>query len=286
MTSFLEKHKRHPKLYIDLPSQGKWYNDTICNKVESLPVFGMTAMDEIVLKTPDALFSGEATAQVIQSCVPDILDPWKLVGYDIDYILVAIRIATYGDSIEISSKCPQCEHENAGDIPLQRLLENINNNPIEQDFDLGELNFILHPISFRTTTDFSIESYSLERQILQIENQQGLTRQQKDEQLNELYKAVATLNLKVAVSYLSEINDGTDSEVDMQAIFDFVKNNDVAFYEKLKNTITELTEKWKLPPFEIACNNEDCDHSYKTKLDMDYSNFFGTRSLHSRNLTY
>ena len=53
MSSFLQKYKRQPKLFIDLPSQGKWYNDTIIQdgKVESMPVFGMTAMDEILLKT-------------------------------------------------------------------------------------------------------------------------------------------------------------------------------------------------------------------------------------------
>lgn len=285
MTSFLEKHKRHPKLYIDLPSQGKWYNDTIVTKVESIPVFGMTAMDEIVLKTPDALFSGEATAQVIQSCLPDVLDPWQLVGYDIDYILIAIRIATYGENIDITTSCPKCEEETQGVVPLQKLLENLNNNPIIQDFEMDDLTFILHPITFRQTTDFSIESYSLQRQILQVENT-DLTRQQKDEQLNSLYTAVAELNLKVAVAYLNTVTDGEDQESDKATITKFVQENDVKFYEKLRNTITGLTQKWQLPPFDIQCASEDCDQTYSTKLDMDYSNFFGTKSLHSRNLTY
>ena len=285
MTSFLEKHKRHPKLYIDLPSQGKWYNETVVNKSESIPVFGMTAMDEIVLKTPDALFSGEATVQVIKSCLPDILDPWQLVGYDIDYILIAIRIATYGDNIDITTTCPKCESETAGEVPLQRLLENLNNNPIIQDFEMDDLTFILHPCTFRQTTDFSIESYSLQRQILQVENT-TLTRQEKDEQLNKLYTAVAELNLKVAVAYLNAVTDGEDQETDKNTITKFVQENDVKFYETLRNTITSLTSKWQLPPFDIQCTSEDCDHTYSTKLDMDYSNFFGTKSLHSRNLTY
>ena len=285
MTSFLEKHKRHPKLYIDLPSQGKWYNDTIVTKVESMPVFGMTAMDEIVLKTPDALFSGEATAQVIKSCMPDILDPWQLVGYDIDYILIAIRIATYGEDIDITTTCPKCESETVGTVPLQRLLENLNNNPITQDFQMEDLTFILHPVTFRDTTNFSIESYSLQRQILQVENT-NLSRQEKDEQLNLLYTAVAELNLKVAVAYLNAVTDGNDQETDKQTITTFVQENDVKFYEKLRSTITQLTKNWQLPPFDIQCTSEECEHTYNTKLDMDYSNFFGTKSLHSRNLTY
>jgi len=65
MSSFLEKYKRQPKIYIDLPSKGVFYSDDVLDNGQfvSLPVFGMSAMDEIIFKTPDALFSGEATAQ-------------------------------------------------------------------------------------------------------------------------------------------------------------------------------------------------------------------------------
>ena len=90
MSSFLEKYKRQPKIYIDLPSQGTFYSPEVLEdqKFTSLPVSGMSAMDEIMFKTPDALFSGEATAQVIRSCIPSILDPWSIVGYDLDYLLI------------------------------------------------------------------------------------------------------------------------------------------------------------------------------------------------------
>ena len=130
MSSFLQKYKRQPKLFIDLPSQGKWYNDTIIQdgKVESMPVFGMTAMDEILLKTPDALFSGEATAQVIQSCIPNILDPWRLVGYDIDFVLIAIRIATYGETLPVVVECPKCTEKSDADV----------NVPAPPSLDLSE----------------------------------------------------------------------------------------------------------------------------------------------------
>ena len=103
MGSFLEQHKRQPKLFIDLPSEGVHYDDTVCKQVKSMAVFGMSAMDEIMLKTPDALFSGEATYQVMKSCLPDIIDPWQLIGYDIDYILLSIRIATYGEDLDITT---------------------------------------------------------------------------------------------------------------------------------------------------------------------------------------
>ena len=81
MSSFLQNYQRQPKIFIDLPSKGVFYDDTVLENGQhmQIPVFGMNAMDEIMFKTPDALFSGDATVQVIKSCIPTILDPWKLV---------------------------------------------------------------------------------------------------------------------------------------------------------------------------------------------------------------
>ena len=67
MSNFLKDKQRQPKLYIELPSLGRFYDGSIVQDQQytQLPVFGMNAMDEILLKTPDALFTGEATVQII-----------------------------------------------------------------------------------------------------------------------------------------------------------------------------------------------------------------------------
>ena len=69
-TSILKKYQRQPKLYIDLPSQGKYYSEGSLTKHEEIEVYSMTASDEIIIKTPDALLNGEATARIIANCVP------------------------------------------------------------------------------------------------------------------------------------------------------------------------------------------------------------------------
>lgn len=285
MSTFLEKHKRQPKIYIDLPSKGQWYDVTIVEKAEGLAVFGMSAMDEIILKTPDALFSGEATAQVIRSCIPQILDPWKLVGYDIDYVLTAIRIATYGDGMDISTTCRHCDSTHSGTVSLTYLLEKINQNDLEYSFQMDGLNFAIQPIDYKTQTDFSVESYTLERQILDVEKQ-DVSREEKDKQLQTLMTQAAQLNIRVAVAHLASIDNGEEKEVDRSVILEWIKDNDATFYDKLKAGIYELTNRWELPPFEVQCENAECGKTYTTKLDMDYSNFFGARSLSSRNLIY
>jgi len=63
---------RQAKIYLTLPSGGKYYKEGSLELTESgeLPVMPMTAKDELALKTPDALLSGQATVDLIQSCIP------------------------------------------------------------------------------------------------------------------------------------------------------------------------------------------------------------------------
>ena len=283
MSSFLQNHKRQPRLFIDLPSKGQFYTTDVMDKAESLPVFGMTAMDEMMLRTPDALFSGEATAQIIKSCIPDIKNPWALVGYDIDYILLSIRIATYGESIGVTSTCPKCNSSTDSDINLQALLSRVNEYEIKKSFGIGELKFILQPITYQQTTDFSIENYTLEKQIMSVESVKPEDKE-RAKYLNDLMLEAARLNLRVALAHIESIEDGQEKEADPETIYKWVSENDLEFYNKIKDTIMEMTESWQLPEFEVQCANEECAQIYKTKMDMDYSNFFAARSLSSRNL--
>ena len=54
----LQQYFRQPKIFIGLPSKGIFNKvGSVQGDVTHMPVFGMTGMDEILLKTPDALTS-------------------------------------------------------------------------------------------------------------------------------------------------------------------------------------------------------------------------------------
>jgi len=65
----LQQYFRQPKIWVGLPSNGVYSESgTFDGDVSNMPIFGMTGMDEIILKTPDALITGESTIKIIQSC--------------------------------------------------------------------------------------------------------------------------------------------------------------------------------------------------------------------------
>ena len=82
----LKQYFRQPAIFIQLPSQGKFYKDgaLVPTANGEYPVLPMTTLDEITYRTPDALFNGTAVANVIESCVPNIRDAWAMPGMDVD----------------------------------------------------------------------------------------------------------------------------------------------------------------------------------------------------------
>jgi hypothetical protein len=126
MTQFanpLAQYFRQPAMYLQLPSEGNfWPQGTLtATQNKEIPVLPMTAIDEITYRTPDALFNGTAVVNVIQSCIPNIKNAWDAPSVDINAILVAIRIASYGHEMELTSQCPKCETVDDYGIDLRRL---------------------------------------------------------------------------------------------------------------------------------------------------------------------
>ena len=126
-TNPLNKYYRQPSIYISLPSKGRYYSEDVYTSTQTgeIPVLPMTAKDEMAFKTPDAMINGQATVDVIKSCCPNIKDAWGMPSIDVDSVLIAIRIATYGNSMSFDSKCPHCGEDNTHDVDLGKPLNSL-----------------------------------------------------------------------------------------------------------------------------------------------------------------
>ena len=121
----LSEYFRSPKLYVRLPSGGKFYTKDIVEYPESgeLPVFPMTAKDELIMKNPDSLLNGEAVSQLIKSCVPNVKNVREMISNDVDVLLIAVQGATHGDDIEVTAPCPSCENSITGIASVEGAIE-------------------------------------------------------------------------------------------------------------------------------------------------------------------
>lgn len=96
---------RMPGATFKLPSQGIFYtNGELDESVKNgeVEVYPMTAIDEIIMSTPDKLISGKAIQEVFQRCIPQIQKPADLLAKDVDFLMVALRSVSFGDTMEVT----------------------------------------------------------------------------------------------------------------------------------------------------------------------------------------
>ena len=86
----LAGHFRQAKIYITLPSEGKYYPENSLGYARmELPVMPMTTKPGLALKTR-MLFLIGLLLDLIHSCIPNIKNAWGMPSLDIDACLIAI----------------------------------------------------------------------------------------------------------------------------------------------------------------------------------------------------
>lgn len=272
----LKKYRRQPKLFIDLPSRGKYSSSgTVFNDVYTqMAVFSMTAADEILFKTPDALINGEATAKNISSCIPGIVDPWRIPTIDLDTILIAIRMATYGNNMRVNATCPHCKENNSYDIDLQKLLDYYSTLDYPDTIVIGEFVFKLKPLNYRQLTESKKTGVQLSRAI----NQQAPSIEDEEARnifIDDLVTKIAGEGVKIIFQTIDSVEVDGEIETDKNEIMEFLHNQDVSIFRAIRAHLEHNSKKWRTPTQAVVCGNEECSKEHKISLSLDQSDFFG-----------
>lgn len=271
MSNPLQKYFRQPKIFVSLPSKGMFYTDgSLVGDYSSVPIFAMTGMDEIIMKTPDALFSGEATIKLIESCCPYIKNGNSVPSLDIDVLLVAIRMATYGEDMTISHNCKNCGAENEFIIKLPLIIEQYLGKTYDSKLDLGELKINFKPLSYKEMTEFNIENFKLQKMLSQLTAVSDTERQKF---LDDIYQNLAQIQVNVFVSSIESIEIPEAVVSDKKFIKEWLSNTTSDFYNLIKEKLDKNKDDWKIKPYSIKCT--ECGTEDSVEITMDQSNFFG-----------
>ena len=217
-TNPLNKYYRQPAIYITLPSKGKYYTAVSYQTTETgeIPVMPMTAKDEMAFKTPDAMINGQATVDVIKSCCPNILDPWQLANYDLDTVLLGIRIATYGETMDINATVPVVNEQMGHTVNLPALLDSIRNFELKESFktDAGFEVFV-KPLTYKEVTDAQVKTFEQQKMVAAV-GQSQMTDEQKSQKFAEAHKVLTELNFEILSTSFAKIITPEGQVVDDQ----------------------------------------------------------------------
>jgi hypothetical protein len=275
-TNPLQKYFRQPKLYVSLPSKGTFYPDGVLQgDPNNVPIFAMTGMDEILMKTPDALFNGESTVKVIESCCPYIKDAKHVPSLDIDSLLVAIRIATFGDKMSVNHVCPNCGADNDFEIDLTTVVDHYNNARYDATVEVRGLLVNLRPLTYNELTVLGLENFQLQKMLAQV-NDSAIEDEEKTKLTDRIYDGIADTQVKVMLLSIESIKTDEALVTDRDHIVEWLKNSNIEDYKLIKNKLEANKEIWDMPKQTVKCG--ECSTDDVISVTMDQSSFFGKSS--------
>lgn len=279
----LAQFYRRPGTYVDLPSKGRYYK--VAPKLSDtgeLAVYPMTAKDELLLKNPDALLNGEALKQVIASVCPDISNVNEIPAPDIDVILVAMRMTSYGDdmSIDVRHGCEASEGRGqhvtiglGGVLGTSRTIPN----------DLGKVTLSsgvqvhLKPYTLEAQSKLLRVQFITMRQLQAAEADEKATVDQKAAIANKGYNELVLLSQEMLSQSIVNVVLPDGSEVTNQAhIVEWVKNLDRASNERLDQELKRFAEYGITRTVSIKCDH--CGEDFTSDMLFDPTSFFDNGS--------
>ena len=273
----LRKYFRQPAIYIRLPSGGKYYPPGSLNMPPNneLPVLPMTAVDEIVSRTPDALFNGSAVMDIIGSCVPNIIDPWVIPMMDFNTLLVSVRLASYGHDMEINSRCPKCGHDHVLTIDLRQVLDRLRMPNYDETIVAGDISLFFVPMTYRQANDVSRVNFE-DQKVIQVLNDSETNEEEKMHQLGAAFKRITELTIKSIAESIAAIRTTDAMVTEKDFIIEFLHNCPKNVFDQIRDHAVKLREATDITPVSVTC--EECANEYQQTFTLDMSNFFVSAS--------
>ena len=268
----LRQYFRRPAVYVKLPSGGQGYPEGMLDLPESgeLPVYPMTAIDEITTRTPDALFNGTALVELVKSCIPGIKDPWTISSNDMDAVLIAIKIASSGEVLEIDTSCPSCNEVSTYGVNLVPILNTLRPGDYITPLVSGELTIKFKPLHYRDMNAAALAQFEVQRTYANLD---GI---ESDEERNRITKnaleKITDLTMNLLSTSIEYIQTSTVRVDQKEYILDFLKNCDRNMYIKIRDYNSDLRTATEIKPLNITCDS--CAHEYEQAFTLSPVDFF------------
>lgn len=265
---------RMPGLTVPLPTGGRYLPaGTIeMDATGRVEVFPMGSADELLLKSPDALMSGLAVERLLMSCVPSIKAPQMISAPDLDVLLIAIRVATYGNLMPVDVECPSCSEEMSFDCDLSAVLGTMVDVPETIELRLSkDVIVVMKPHSMASQTKLLLAAYDEQRRAQNID-EDSLT----DEQRKHLYEVTidrfAGFQAQSLTNGIVKIVVPNNEVAERKFIEEFVRKTTKQWQNKIQNKLEEINTMGVNRDIEVKCTA--CAHEWKSTLEFNPATFF------------
>lgn len=276
----LSRWFRQPGIYIKLPSEGRYNTPGMIELAagNEVPIYPMTAADEIIVTNPDSLLNGVALERIITSCCPAIHDAKSVVVPDVDVIILAAKMVSYGDSLALRTNCERCKSGKDFTLSIQSLLHAATPLPHEHSVRLNDdLVAYLRPYTLDSNNKINLTQFDESKKIQNLANE-NISEEEKSRIITAAFQRVTSLNLELLSSCVFKIATPEMMITDQNMIKDFINNAGRDVVKIIRDALEEFN-KYGLPKTsEVTCDNEKCKHTWQVPIVYDPSSFFALDS--------
>jgi hypothetical protein len=157
-----------PHIEIALPTLAAFYPEGEVLHPSADPskiIIGpLSVLEESTINDPMMMITGRAISKLIKRVAPLVTDPSKLSELDIQAMLIACRIVSYGQTLKLEHECPKCNHANTMEIDLKEHIGRFS--PFTQD-ELNQFIIVLpkvgqtvnlRPLPYEDSVNMTIEA--------------------------------------------------------------------------------------------------------------------------------
>ena len=282
-TNPLQQFFRQSSVYLRLPTGGRWYTPDMVETTEGheLAVFPLTAMNDIMLNTPDAMLNGQALENVIRDCAPGIKNVKRFMLPDLEALFLAIKSASNNGKMDIDRKCTKCEAENTYELNCQQLLDSatsINEDDLTIRFG-DDLLVYVTPYDFEMRQMFMKREFEEEKLFRNI-NAQGdaIDEITKAGMMAESVERLSKVTFNLVSRSIEKIVMIKSNTVvnDRDHINEWLVGITKSQAEMVMEAVDKINKVGITKELTVTCTS--CGHSWEDALTFDPASFFGRRS--------
>ena len=249
---------RQPKIYIRLPSGGEFWpaGSLTISETGEYPVFSMTAKDELMLKVPDAVMNGQAVVDVIQHCMPNIKNAWVLPNIDLDVILIAIRIATYGEKMTTPIEIEGVE-EMEYSVDLRTVMDSLMSS-IVWDATVpitDNLTVFVKPMNYKQISESSVSTFETQK-MLQLANNTTLNEEDKVRAFKESFNKLTEITIGIVEKSIFRIDSSEGTTDNPKHIREFIENADKNIFNAIQKHLDNLKDINSIKPIRVTVTED------------------------------
>jgi hypothetical protein len=190
---------------------------------------------------------------------------------DVNPILVAIRIASYGHELELGTTCPACTHEADYTLDLRIVLDQLKSPDFNTTIKHGDLEISFQPISYRQQHETNNTQFE-EQRTIQLIPGSDLPDDEKVKRLNSALKRITELTVLALKHSIAGIRTPQNIVTEPEFIEEFLNNCDRKLFNIVRDHVIALRQSSELKPLHIKCT--ECSHEYDQPLTLDMASFF------------